>query len=52
MKQRVSVNGFRCTNCGDFVYVGYDSRDLEGIKGVGAVCVDCGMYYEPKEEET
>lgn len=47
MKQRLSANGFRCVDCGKFVYVGYDSRDLKGVKG--AVCIYCSVDYEPKE---
>lgn len=49
MKQRVSANGFYCAGCGDFVYVGYDSRDLKGVKS--AVCVECARHYNLKEEE-
>ncbi len=43
---RTSANGFFCSHCNKFTYIGYDSRDKKGLPNMGAVCLDCGDFYE------
>jgi len=38
---RHSENGFYCSDCGKFIYDGYDCRDHENIRTGDAYCPDC-----------
>lgn len=40
---RRSAYGFYCDDCREFVYIGYDSRDIP--QKTNAVCVDCAKAY-------
>ncbi len=45
-KARRSANGFYCSDCREFVFIGYTNEVLEGVKLGYPVCSNCGKQYE------
>jgi len=43
---QVSANGFYCSDCKKFVYLGLTNRELVGVRYGHPVCIECGKDYE------
>ena len=43
---KLSNNGFYCSDCRKFIYLGLTNRELVGVKYGYPVCIECGKNYE------
>lgn len=43
---KLSNNGFYCSDCRKFVFLGLTNRELVGVKYGHPVCTECGKNYE------
>ena len=46
---RRSAYGFKCRDCREFVYSGYDNRDID-LGETSAVCEECSKKYSFRVE--
>lgn len=50
-RARLSANGFYCTDCKAFVYLGLTNEELEGVEKGRPVCIKCARNYKYKKED-